>query len=103
MAQTRPTESQRAMIAADAMQLAAERLRQISSEGWTPEHDDEHLDGEIAQAAACYAYGSRLWDTNGASIWPNGWEFKPKDRRRDLIRAGALILAELERLDRANG
>ncbi len=37
--------------------------------------------------------------------WPESWAscwFKPKDRRRDLIKAGALILAEIERLDRAS-
>jgi hypothetical protein len=26
--------------------------------------------------------------------------WKPKDRRRDLVRAAALIIAEIERLDR---
>ena len=35
--------------------------------------------------------------------WPHTWDaswWKPKDRRRDLVRAGALIIAEIERLDR---
>jgi hypothetical protein len=32
--------------------------------------------------------------------WHDDW-WKPKDRRRDLIRAAALIVAEIERLDRA--
>jgi len=35
--------------------IAAERLRQICKEGWTPEHDEEHTDGELARAAAAYA------------------------------------------------
>lgn len=76
-------------------EIAAERARQISKEGWTPEHDDHHNDGSLARAAASYAAGERLW-------WP--WrdsDWKPKDRRRDLIRAAALIVAEVERLDRA--
>jgi hypothetical protein len=29
--------------------------------------------------------------------------WKPTNRRRDLVKAGALILAEIERLDRAAG
>ena len=35
--------------------IAAERQRQVEQEGWTPEHDDEHADGALAQAAGCYA------------------------------------------------
>lgn len=35
--------------------ITAERLRQVAVEGWTPEHDDEHKRGELANAAACYA------------------------------------------------
>ncbi|MCM0757438.1 hypothetical protein M7775_02505, partial [Sporomusa sphaeroides DSM 2875] len=44
--------------------IAAERQRQISQEGWTPEHDDQHANGELALAAACYAIPShrRIWD-----------------------------------------
>jgi hypothetical protein len=91
--------------------IAAERQRQIASEGWTLEHDDEHDGRELAYAAACYAVGDHRiigLDDNGkpvgeASIWP--WHldwWKPKDRRSNLIRAGALIVAEIERLDRAS-
>ena len=84
-----------------ARDVIAERERQVSAEGWTPEHDDEHNDGSIARAAACYAaYGSGtpgrwelLW------MWPG--DPKVKDARSNLVRAGALILAEIERLDRA--
>ena len=80
-------------------EIYAERRRQVDSEGWTPEHDDDHRNGELADAAACYA----LSDTGGSigGLWP--WDlswFKPRDRRRDLIRAAALIVAEIERLDR---
>lgn len=32
--------------------------------------------------------------------WAGDW-WKPKDRRRDLVRAAALLVAEIERLDRA--
>lgn len=36
-------------------EIAAERERQKSVEGWTLEHDDEHADGSLADVAACYA------------------------------------------------
>lgn len=31
-------------------EIAAERERQKSVEGWTPEHDDEHVGSEMARA-----------------------------------------------------
>lgn len=81
--------------------IAAERRRQIEAEGWTPEHDDEHQAGQLADAAACYALynfprviRTRFWP------WAQEW-WKPKDFRRDLVKAGALIVAEIERMDRA--
>lgn len=85
-------------------EIAAERKRQIEVEGWTPEHDDTHIRGEMAAASACYA----TWAIPGlgddvirmAWPWDSEW-WKPKDMRRDLIRAAALIVAEIERLDRA--
>ena len=90
--------------------IATERQRQIEGEGWTPEHDDEHGKGEMAYAAACYAIGDHRIigrDGNGnslgeASVWPwhRSW-WKPADKRRNLVKAGALIVAESERLDRA--
>lgn len=89
-----------------------ERARQISVEGWTPKHDDEHDAGEMATAAACYAEMATYRDEarkafpRGGNVlrdrWPWGMDsWKPKDRRSDLVRAGALIVAEIERLDRA--
>lgn len=90
-------------------EIADERLRQIKAEGWMPEHDDAHRDGELAKAAACYALSEQIEAKRAfqrasyeVTIWP--WDdewWKPKDRRSDLIRAGALIVAEIERLDRA--
>lgn len=88
--------------------IAAERRRQVEAEGWTTEHDDTHANGEMAQAAGCYALHAGLPESaqvpDGISPmdwpWDTKW-WKPKDRRRDLVRAGALIVAEIERLDRA--
>lgn len=83
---------------AAARDVLAERRRQIEAEGWTPEHDDQWRHGALAKAATCYASVHPL----AASYWP--WDlkwWKPSDRRRNLVKAGALILAEIERLDRA--
>ena len=97
-----------------AQMFSDERQRQITEEGWTPEHDDEHANGELADAAACYAFGGYSlatiidYDENNTPIFGRGlypWDksyFKHKhDHKRQLIIAGALLIAELERLERA--
>lgn len=100
-------------------EIAAERRRQVEAEGWTAEHDDAHSDGSMAQAAAAYAVTDRRlyvpqpsvpgtgavkpFPIEAKDLWPSGWGikwWKPKTRRHNLIRAGALIVAEIERLDR---
>lgn len=90
-----------------ARDVLAERQRQINVEGWTPEDDDRYENGDLANAAACYAVhaAEEGAPTDAApSAWP--WDakwWKPSTPRRDLVKAGALILAEIERLDRAEG
>jgi hypothetical protein len=105
-------QSLAAPASSGACAIAAERVRQVAREGWTPEHDDEHDAGELASAGACYAIhaacvlhpfdGNGLEDIGEVPWWPwdKSW-WKPKDPRRDLVRAGALLAAELDRLDRA--
>jgi len=87
-----------------ARDVLAERKRQINGERYTPEHDmAEHCNGELARAASCYALQAvGLGDRRSAEPrgWPSGWVWKPKSPREDLVRAAALLLAELERLDR---
>lgn len=85
--------------------VAAERQRQIEKEGWTSLHDDQHDTGEMARAAACYALSAGPEKVSDLSLihklWPWEWVwFKPRSKREDLVRSGALILAEIERLDR---
>lgn len=97
--------------------IAAERQRQITVEGYTPEHDAEHeRDGQLAAAAAAYclpgtsliSYGPEdagvapaergVWHP---SWWPwavRFWKPTPDDRVRELVKAGALIAAEIDRL-----
>jgi hypothetical protein len=102
--------------ASDALRdVASERRRQIEVEGWTPEHDNENSRGEMAAAAAAYAHAAERsvhplnkktghgYETQPPNIWPSCWSddwWKPAEPRRMLLKAGALILAEIERLDR---
>ena len=81
--------------------IAEERRRQVEVEGWTPEHDAAHSDGELVDAAVAYAIAAQ--DGSGASElwWP--WHMSyykptPNDRIRELAKAGALIAAEIDRL-----
>lgn len=85
--------------------IATERLRQIRQEGFTHGHDDTHPEGCLTAAADCYMYLTHTLeapDNIGPLVWP--WHprwFKPSpDPRRNLVKAGALYLAEAERFDR---
>lgn len=101
--------------------IAAERERQITAEGYTPEHDDQHRLGEIADAAACHAATEGIYVLRQERVKGRGhayrfrdpWPWSPSsDKRcqrregdtkhasriRDLVKAGALIAAEIDRL-----
>jgi hypothetical protein len=103
--------------------IAAERQRQIDKEGWSAKHDDEHDCGEMAMAAACYAAPHRLYEKIGNDAWTfqdpwpwaEEWDKRPRDedeylidnaeaprgeRIKQLVKAGALIAAEIDRLQR---
>ncbi|WP_255467597.1 hypothetical protein [Citrobacter sp. RHBSTW-00986] len=84
------------------LDVASERQRQMSIEGWTSEHDDAYQNSELADAAACYAINAHNQGFSTPAHWP--WDpewWKQSGARRDLVKAGALILAEIERIDRA--
>jgi hypothetical protein len=106
--------------------IAEERQRQIEVEGWTPERDAEHDGGQLATAAAYYAApedifvfreaessffsgntgdrGDRRLRPEGyyeAWPWDDEWNKKAKhERLRQLAIAGALIAAEIDRLQK---
>jgi hypothetical protein len=69
--------------------------------GFTLLHDLTHPDGIISCASATYAlHGTPYQRDKGLMLWP--WaenDFKPRHRRDNLIRAAALIVAEIVRLD----
>lgn len=103
--------------------IAEERKRQVEEEGWAPKHDDAHTRGELAGAGACYALhaagflevnimeGRREATGHKVSLWPwaqsywkpcgNVHALSADDRIRELTKAGALIAAEIDRLQRA--
>ena len=87
-----------------------ERQRQQDVEGWTAEHDDRHGPGALAGSASAYAMSAAAMAVVGSDEpvlkepppflgFSADW-WKPKSRRQDLVRAGALIAAEIDRLDR---
>ena len=97
--------------------VVEERYRQLQVEEFSAKADDRYVEGELAKAAAAYALVAALSEEQRENVsgnfslrnnswldevwpWAHRW-WKPKDRRADLVRAGALIIAEIERLDRA--
>lgn len=93
-------------------EILAERLRQIYEEGFDTSHDDEHDAGELSGAAAAYALHAadalhpqsqgdafRNGEIPDGWCWDENW-FKPTTPRQSLIKAAALIVAEIEKLDR---
>lgn len=104
--------------------IAAERQRQIEKKGWSAEHDDGHDGGELAMAAACYATPDLIcveerhansigfidpwpWDeaddkrARDGNVLQHNHRLDDKARIRQLAKAGALIAAEIDRLQRA--
>ncbi|WP_078670596.1 hypothetical protein [Chitinophaga eiseniae] len=87
--------------------IAEERKRQINIEGYHEHHDDRHEAGELADAAMCYCM-SPIYRP-AYNFPPMGWPwiggendgFKPSNNRiHELAKAGALIAAEIDRLQR---
>jgi len=102
--------------------IAYERRRQMTIKGFDAEHDDSHEENELAHAVGsselCLpvntesAYAGYMevwpndWDDKGyMEVWPNDWDdkWKPEhkaNRTRQLVIAGALIAAEIDRINR---
>ncbi len=118
--------------------IVKERARQVSDENWTPQHDDQHADGDLAMAAACYAApnliyhrpftrdwkGKRCYPINcievvdpwpwderwdkrmvyganrdsGSNVIPDPETYSDSERLDLLVKAGALIAAEIDKL-----
>lgn len=92
--------------------ITQERQEQIEKHGWSKEHDAKHDQGELANAACSYAMTSEMqdyldenWgDDMHLSFWPFELSYYKKDNSgevekiKDLAKAGALIAAEIDRL-----
>jgi len=87
-------------------EISQERARQITQGNWTVDHDDAHTRGELARAGAAFATTGRTEDAAETRVmtdvlWPfNRESFKPHGYRHNLLRAQALLLAEMERIER---
>jgi hypothetical protein len=101
----------RLKVSAAELAVLHERDRQIEKEGFSSERDDGYVKRELAMAAASYAWIAGFDDDFRKQYparrapdvwWPWGKDWwKPKDHRSDLVRAAALIIAEIERIDRS--
>ncbi len=107
--------------------IAEERLRQITQEGFTAQHDDDHAGPALALAAISYAaasldnidirevdHGTGEFIIRDPWPWSGTWDKREKHARRRsrteagrrtgrlrcLVIAGALIAAEIDRLMR---
>jgi hypothetical protein len=89
--------------------IAAERLRQITEEKFDEPHDMKWRNSELIKAAICYAVASTYsvgYNFSSGTLrrwwpWDREW-WKPSSRKRNLIKAGALIAAEIDRMEKAN-
>lgn len=78
--------------------VIGERQRQKTTKGYSHEQDDTYIEGELAAAAISY-----IEPMEAMNYWPADWHddsFKPSDYRRNLVKAAALLIAEIERYDR---
>ncbi len=89
--------------------IEEERQRQVSVEGYTSEHDDSHVKGELSLAAISYIeyeISRNMWRADFNKEYKGRWPFerewfKPsEDNIKNLAKAGALIAAEIDRLHR---
>lgn len=95
------------LVATDAARdLLAERQRQKLADGWTPETDVsrascEHLvDVAVSYLVQGLSKDSAFDFSDWLSVDDDDSWVKQKLSREDLVRAGTIILAEIERYDR---
>lgn len=96
--------------------ITEERQRQIDVEGYSKQHDSQHNASEFIYAAIAYAESAKvgvnyheMGNTNENEVmmhkndkrlffpWGEA-NFKPTTDIRDLVKAGALIAAAIDRL-----
>lgn len=83
-----------------AAQIWTERQRQKQELGFSQERDAKYTNNELSRAAVAYCIPKTGW-TYRADWWPwdeDSFKPSPEDRIRELVKAGALIAAEIDRL-----
>lgn len=98
--------------------ISEERKRQIEVKGWSNLNDDQYVSNELIDGASCHLDHAKEsnWCADHCSDWPNTtrrlsppgkwpwarnwWKPNTSDPIRDLVKAGALIAAEIDRLQR---
>lgn len=84
-------------------EIIAERNHQINDKGYTFKNDDAYINNELIDASIAYILNATGNATLATDCWPWNLEyFKPSEKRRDIIKAIALLIAEVERIDRRN-
>ena len=86
--------------------ISDERKRQVEVLGYTAKHDDIKTNESLANAASCYAM-TPLFRPNDRPPYhfpwtQSDWKPSPDNRIKELVKAGALIAAEIDRLQRLN-
>lgn len=84
--------------------IEEERVAHQTREGFDSARDDQYTKGELAEAASCYTQVETRYSSRAAH-WPISWNFSwwkptPGNRVKELAKAGALIAAEIDRLNR---
>lgn len=83
--------------------ITEERRSHFIEKGYTADHDALHVGGELVAAAVVYLHHPLMEDGMAMALWPFELKyFKPSSRIRDLQKAGALIAAEIDRLQNLN-
>lgn len=75
--------------------IKAERRRQRDEEKFTPEHDERYPAGTLLAAGRCYLASGLGQARPEGWPWDEFW-WKPRGPKEDLIRGGALFMAEME-------
>lgn len=91
-------------VSKGALDILSERTRQLAR--YTDENDDRYHDGVLAVRAAELACAHTPVDMSRSRGWPGEqWRLLEKhpDTRQRLVIAGALIAAEIDRIDRLLG
>lgn len=89
------------VVLSGCLLIEIERQRQVSEEGFTLERDDQYTDEQLAEAALFYAAPEKYGEMLAFWPWDKSWNKKSKHNRiKQLAIAGALIAAEIDRLQR---